>query len=320
MPEPVVRDIAPSTEAFRRAVCEGLRAEPKTLPCKFLYDETGARLFEAICTLDEYYPTRTELSILMDHAAEIAAALGPRVRLVEPGSGSLQKVRFLLDHLEEPIDFVPIDISLEQLTEEARQVAVDFPEIDVHPVCADYTAGFTLPEVAGDADRTVVFFPGSTIGNLDPAEARGFLRRMAGVVGERGAILLGVDLKKDVAPLLAAYDDAAGVTAAFNKNLLARINRELGADFDLSAFAHRARYEQDPSRMVLELVSQEAQSVVVAGTEIRFAAGEPIRTEYSHKPSRKDVEVLAGEVGLSVRRCWTDQRGWFGVFLLERAD
>ncbi len=319
MPDPVVRDIAPSAEAFRQAVCAGLATAPKTLPCKFLYDETGARLFEAICTLDEYYPTRTELSILMGHAAEMADALGPRVRLVEPGSGSLQKVRFLLDHLVDPVDFVPIDISLEQLTEEARQVAVDFPEIAVHPVCADYTAGFTLPEVAGEAARTVVFFPGSTIGNLEPVEARQFLARMAGVVGESGAILLGVDLKKDLDVLHAAYDDAAGVTAAFNRNLLTRINRELGADFDVSSFEHRVRYEASPSRMVLELVSTREQTVAVAGTEVRFAAGEPIRTEYSHKPSRSDVDALAADAGLTVERCWMDDRSWFGVFLLERA-
>ncbi|MEY2979801.1 MAG: hypothetical protein RL562_28 [Planctomycetota bacterium] len=318
MPDPVVRDIAPSTEAFRQAVCAGLAADPKTLPCKFLYDETGARLFEAICTLDEYYPTRTELSILMDHAAEMAAALGPRVRLVEPGSGSLQKVRFLLDHLVDPVDFVPIDISLEQLTEEARQVAVDFPEIAVHPVCADYTAGFALPDVEAEAQRTVVFFPGSTIGNLEPHEAAEFLEKMGEVMGESGAILLGVDLKKDLDVLHAAYDDPTGVTAAFNRNLLARINRELGADLDVSSFEHRARYEVDPSRMVLELVSTRDQRASVAGTEVRFAAGEPIRTEYSHKPSRRDVEDLAAGVGLTVQRCWMDGRSWFGVFLLER--
>lgn len=319
MSDPVVRDVAPSTDAFRQAVCAGLAADPKTLPCKFLYDETGARLFEAICTLDEYYPTRTELSILMQHAAEMAAELGPHVRLVEPGSGSLQKVRFLLDHLVDPVDFVPIDISLEQLTEEARQVAVDFPTIAVHPVCADYTAGFSLPEVPDEAARTVVFFPGSTIGNLEPEEAREFLARMARVVGPRGAILLGVDLKKDLGVLHAAYDDAAGVTAAFNKNLLARINRELDADFDLASFEHSARYEAGPSRMVLELVSTREQRVSVAGTVFGFAAGEPIRTEYSHKPSHADVVAMAAATGLAVRRCWTDAREWFGVFLLEHA-
>jgi dimethylhistidine N-methyltransferase len=317
MAEPLVHDLAPSTEEFRAAVLAGLSASPKTLPCKFFYDVTGARLFETICTLDEYYPTRTELSILMRHAVEIAGALGTGVRLVEPGSGSLQKVRFLLDHLVEPAGFVPIDISREQLAEEARQLAQDFPELPVHPVCADYSGPLELPEPGPEVRRTVVFFPGSTIGNFEPGGARRFLGRMAALAGPGGAVLLGVDLKKDVEVLQRAYDDPTGVTAAFDKNLLARINRELDGDFDLTAFAHRARYEARPSRMVMELVSDRDQVVRVGGERFELRAGEAIRTEYSHKPSPDDVVELAAAAGLRVARRWTDERGWFGIFLLE---
>ncbi|MBK8975389.1 MAG: L-histidine N(alpha)-methyltransferase [Planctomycetes bacterium] len=317
MPEPQLHDLAPSTGTFLDDVRRGLSAEPKSLPCQYLYDETGALLFEAITTLDEYYPTRTELRIMERHAREMAHALGPRVRLVEPGSGSLTKVRTLLEHLREPREFVPIDISREQLESEARILAIELPALRVRPICADFTSGFELPAADRAVARTVVYYPGSTIGNFEPDDAVAFLRRMADWAGDGGALLVGVDLAKPLDVLLPAYDDPRGVTAAFIRNLLSRINRELGGDFDERAFAYRASYERTPSRVVLQLVSRRAQRVCVADERYDFEVGEPITVEYSHKPSLEDFARLARRARLRVERVWTDERRWFSVQLLS---
>ena len=314
-----LRDLSPSTQEFLEAVLAGLSGDPKTLPCKFLYDETGAVLFEAICTLDTYYPTRTEVSIMAQHAAEMARELGPKVRLIEPGSGSLTKIRFLLERLEDPIDFVPIDIALEQLEAEANVLAKEFPDLPVHPLCADFTQPFTLPACDRDGGRSVVYYPGSTLGNFEPAAAVGFLQRMAKLVGPGGALLVGQDLAKSEAVLREAYDDPAGVTAAFNKNLLQRMNRELGADFDVRSFRHEARFEQKPSRMVLQLVSNREQSVVIDDQRFDFAKDEAIVTEFSHKPTLDEFAELVASAGLRVERVWLDDDARFSVQLLVPA-
>jgi dimethylhistidine N-methyltransferase len=310
-------DLAPRPSSVRAEVLEGLAGEPKTLPCKLFYDAAGARLFERICALDEYYLTRTELAILRRHGGQMAEHIGPRARIVEPGSGAGLKTRILLDSLVDPVTYVPVDISREQLEATARELAAVFPDLWVQPVCADYTGAVRLPDPPGVLAGTSLFYPGSTIGNFEPAEARAFLLRVHALVGVGGGALIGVDLLKDPAVLIPAYDDAEGVTALFNKNLLVRLNRELGADFDVSQFTHRARYEPRPSRIVMELVSTRDQTVRVAGQEIAFMAGEPIRTEYSHKPSRAEFAALARAAGFAVEAVWTDDEGLFSVQMLR---
>lgn len=322
MAESQLRDLAPSAATFLDEVTAGLSAVPRSLPYQYLYDDLGAILFEAITVLDEYYPTRTELGIMAEHAAAMAAALGPRVRLVEPGSGSLTKVRYLLDHLEDVRDFVPIDIAREQLEQETVIFARQFPAIPIHPVCADFTRDLVLPELEADTDRVCVYYPGSTIGNFPPAAARDFLARMGGWVRGRdgtrdGALLIGVDLKKDPAILLPAYDDRRGVTAAFIRNLLSRINSELGGDFDERAFAYRAVYEPSPSRVSMQLVSELAQTVTISGREFAFDQGEVVEVEYSHKPSLDEFAALAEAADLRVVQVWTDPQQLFSVQLLE---
>ena len=300
-------------------VLAGLGNDPKTLPSKYFYDETGALLFETICTLPEYYPTRTELAILDAHAGEMAEALGPRVRLIEPGSGSLDKVRFLLDRLVDPVAVVPIDIAGEQLEQCARLLEHDYPDLLVQPVLADYTQDLDLPPAPIDSATGAVYYPGSTIGNFAPDEAIDFLSRLRRIAGEGGAVLVGVDLKKDVDVLIKAYDDSIGVTAAFNENLLARLRHELDAEIDVTGFDHRAVYEADPSRIVMQLVSRREQTVRVGGAEFAFASGEVLTTEYSHKPSLDDFAATAARAGLRVDRVWTDPAQWFSVQLLRPA-
>ena len=315
------RDVAPDragADALRDEVLRGLRAERKTLHPKLFYDETGALLFERITTLPEYYVTRAELSILRASVSEIAALAGPRCALVEYGSGAGTKVRLLLDALERPVAYVPIDISREQLARVASDLAADYPGVAVRPLCADYTRPLDLPPLPRDA-RRLAFFPGSTVGNFHPAEAAAFLRRVRRTVGTGGALLLGVDRIKDAAVLEAAYDDAAGVTAAFNLNVLHRLNRELGADFRTEAFAHRARYDRDAARIEMHLVSLEDQTVQVAGERVRFACGETIWTESSYKYDRGRLEELAAAAGFALTRLWTDADDRFYVAFLDAA-
>jgi dimethylhistidine N-methyltransferase len=306
-------DYEPTLGSIADEVLSGLARPAKTLPCKLFYDERGSQLFEEICLLDEYYPTRTEVGILTRHAGEMTALLGARCRLLEVGSGSSLKTRILLDHLDDPAAYVPIDISRTALLEAAQAIASEYPNLDVLAVCADYTQEFEVPEPPRPAQRTVAFFPGSTIGNLERDEARGFLRRIASWCGRGGGLLIGVDLRKDRGTLEAAYNDRQGVTADFNMNLLDRINRELGGDFDLDAFRHLAIYDEDQSRIEMRLVSRRPQTVHVQGQTFSFAEGEWITTEYSHKYSSAAFQQLAGEAGFEVAKVWTDDKELFSV-------
>ena len=314
-----LHDIGPDASRFRDEVWAGLATPQKTLPCKYFYDERGSALFESICDLPEYYPTRTELSIMETHAPAMASLLGERCLLVEYGSGSSRKTRLLLDRLRDAAGYVPIDISRAALSESARSLAAAYPAIEVLPVCADYTEPFELPRPRVTAARRGVYFPGSTIGNFTPPHAQRFLARMARVAGPRGAVLIGVDLKKERATLERAYDDAAGVTAAFNQNLLVRINRELGGTFDVARFRHLARWDEHAGRVEMHLASAVAQTVRVAGRPFWFAAGETIHTENSYKYDLGNFAALAAGAGLAVREIWTDEKRRFSVQYLTPA-
>lgn len=311
---------APDTATLRHDVLAGLHDQPRRLPCKYFYDQAGSRLFDRICELPEYYLTRTELGILRRHAAEMAACLGEDCLLIEYGSGSSVKTRLLLDALASPAGYVPIDISGEHLAQAAAQLAAAYPGLEVLPVCADYSNGHPVPVPRRPVRRRVGFHPGSTLGNLEPVEARDFLQRVARNCGPDGGLLLGIDLVKDAAILQAAYDDDAGVTAAFNLNLLRRLNRELGADFRLDRFRHRARWNDVAERMEMHLVSLRAQTVTVAGIAIDFAAGETIHTENSHKYRLPQFAEFAATAGLRLERTWQDDAGWFAVCYLVPAS
>jgi dimethylhistidine N-methyltransferase len=300
-------------------VLHGLSGTQKTLPPKLFYDDVGARLFERICTLDEYYLTRSEFSILRERAGEIADFIGPRVALVEYGSGAAIKVRFLLDALRHPAAYVPIDISREQLARVAAELEADYPSLAVRPICGDYTRLLPLPSLPPHS-RRAAFFPGSTIGNFHPAEAAAFLTRIRRTVGTGGALVIGVDRRKDAAVLHAAYDDPQGVTAAFNRNLLRRINRELGADFDLASFRHVAFFNDDASRIEMHLESTRDQSVRVAGNTFDFVRGETIWTESSYKYDEDQLATVASAAGFRVDRLWTDANDLFWVGALTAAS
>jgi L-histidine Nalpha-methyltransferase len=305
-----------SDRALRDEVLRGLGAARKTLPYKLLYDAKGARLFEQICEQPEYYLTRAELEILRERSSEIARLSGPRVALVEYGSGAGRKVRLLLDALDRPAAYVPVDISREQLSTVAHALQEDYPEILVKPVWADYTRRFRLPHLPAGSSR-VAFFPGSTIGNFHPTEAAAFLRSLRSVIGYDGALVLGVDRVKDPAVLTAAYNDAAGVTARFNLNLLDRLNRDLDADFELSRFRHRAEFNVAASRIEMHLESTCDQMVSVAGQMIAFKRGETIHTESSYKYSAASLERLTTDAGFDVDHLWTDTGGRFWVAFLR---
>lgn len=308
-----VTELELPVDAERAEILEGLRAIPKRVAPKFFYDERGSRLFDAICVQPEYYPTRTELAIMEDHVDVMADLIGPRAMLIEYGSGSSLKTRLLLEHLPEPAAYVPVDISGDYLQEVAEALASDYPDIEVLPVCADFTRALNLPAPRRAASRNVVYFPGSTIGNFARSEARELLRVMREEAGDDGAVLIGVDLAKPREVLEPAYNDAAGVTADFNLNLLRRLNREHDADFDLEAFRHVAVYDEDESRIEMRLVSLRRQTVQVAGERFRFEADEYLVTEHSHKYSPEQFGALAGDAGLEVRRLWTDPQGLFSV-------
>lgn len=320
MHAPRLQDLEPSVDSFLHDVLEGLAAESKRISCKYLYDTRGSQLFDAICELPEYYLTRTELAITRDRANEIAEHIGPRAALVEYGSGSSLKTRILLDHLVDPAAYVPVDISREHLSEAATRIAGAYPDLAVLPVCADFVHPFELPTGTESADRIVAYFPGSTIGNFGPDEAIGMLSGIAEVVGPGGALLLGVDVFKSADILVPAYDDAAGVTNEFNMNLLVRINRELGANFDVDAFRHEAIFNEAETRMEMFLVSERDQTVSIDGIEFSFERGERIHTEYSYKYRPEDFTDIAAAAGFETDTVWTDDRGWFSVQLLVAAD
>jgi dimethylhistidine N-methyltransferase len=302
---------------FRADVLDGLSAPAKTLPCKYLYDDRGSKLFDQICELPEYYPTRTEIGILRRHAGDMAAALGDSCLVIEYGSGSGLKTPLLLERLRHPAGYVPVDISRDHLLASAAILARRFPHIEVLPVWADFTGDFEIPATRRPPRRKAVFFPGSTIGNFGPTCAVRLMEGVAQRCGPGGGFLVGVDLRKSKAILEPAYDDAAGVTAAFNKNLLVRINRELVADFDLDQFDHRAVFNERHSRIEMHLVSRKRQAVHLDGRTIRFAAGESICTEHSYKYTLDVFRDMARTGGLTVRQVWTDDAGWFSVQYLE---
>ena len=313
-----LQDLSPGLDEFRESVVAGLSALPKTLPCKFLYDAEGSRLFDRICELPEYYPTRTEVALLTARAADIAALVGPGAVLVEFGSGAGVKIRLLLAALRAPALYVPVDISREHLAAAADSLAEDFPDLPIAPVCADYTAPFSLPPLPGARPRRRVgFFPGSTIGNFTPAEATAFLRGAARLLGPGSMMIVGADLPKDASILVPAYDDAAGVTAAFNLNLLRRINRELGAGFDPAAFRHEARWNPAESRMEMHLVSLRAQEVPLGPHRFAFAEGETIHTENSYKYGPHAFARLARAAGYQPLQVWTDLASLFSIHVLE---
>jgi len=300
-------------------ILEGLLAAQKHLSPKWFYDERGSELFDRICTLPEYYPTRTELSIMSEHLDEVAKLVGPRAAVIEFGAGSNLKVRQLLDALDEPAAYVPVEISADYLLKQAEDLARDYPNVHIQPVFADFTRPFELPAHPVTPDRNLVFFPGSTIGNFTRGEARDLLGVMRAEAKDDGALLIGVDLEKDPAILHAAYNDSEGVTAEFNLNVLHRLNRELGANFDVKAFRHEAVYDEEKGRIEMRLVSLADQIVRIAGRPIAFRRGEFIITEYSHKYTIEAFQAMARDAGFEPVRVWTDEQRLFSVHYMEAA-
>lgn len=299
-------------------IVAGLRAPRKHLPCRLLYDARGAQLFDQICTLDEYYPYRSEIALLEQHLPAIAQAVGPAARVIEPGSGAGRKTRMLLSALDRPATYIPIDVSAEQLATTARDLHAEFSSLEIVPIAADYTAELTLPPPPHPG-RTLVFFPGSTIGNFEPEDARRFLARFATLAGPDAAIVLGADSNADADALLRAYDDAQGVTAAFDLNVLAHLNGTHAATFDLAAFMHRAVWDAARSRIEMHLVSRRRQVVHLAGEPIRFERGEPIVTEHCYKHPPEVLAALLDASGWRVRQVYADPPGRMRLWLGERA-
>jgi dimethylhistidine N-methyltransferase len=308
-------DYHPRVADFKAEVLSGLSRASKQLSPKFFYDRKGSALFDAITELPEYYPTRTEIGILQEQGETIAELLGQDCLLLELGSGSSKKIRVLLDALK-PAVYMPVDISREHLLGSAEALAADYPALEIHAVCADYTTDFDLP-CCPDPINRVAFFPGSSIGNFEPSRALELLRRVAHHLEGGGRMLIGVDLKKDAELLHAAYNDSQQLTAAFNLNMLHRINRELEAGFDVQAFAHHAFYNEPQGRVEMHLVSKAAQTVTVAGHVFEFALGESIHTENSYKYSVEEFLALAEKAGFLSKKVWTDDDQLFSVHCLH---
>jgi len=308
------RTSAPESAVFLADVIGGLSSNPRMLPCKYFYDERGSALFQKICELPEYYITRTEIDILDRNRAEIASQLGPTIELIGLGTGAGTKTRILIEALEKPAVYVPVDISETQLVESTALFRKIFPDLEILPVCADYLQPVVLPSPGHEAARNVVYFPGSTIGNFEPNEALEFLQRIANVCHHHGGLLIGVDLKKDPNVLEAAYNDRSGVTAQFNLNLLERVNRELGADFALDQWRHQAIYNSSVGRIEMYLISEVDQFVHIDKHKFHFRRVEKITTEFSYKYAPEDVAALAGKAGFEFVRIWTDAARLFGVF------
>lgn len=321
-PAPLVHlhDLHPSADDIRGDVLAGLTRRPRRLPSKYFYDAAGSALFERICQQPEYYLTRAELALMREHIGAIVDELGADVELVEYGSGSGVKTRLLLEHLQRPVAYVPVEISRSALMASVERLGAALPAVQMLPVCADFTRPVALPRPARPARRSVIYFPGSTIGNFEPRDAVTLLRQMREEAGNGGAALVGVDLVKDAARVEAAYNDAAGVTAAFTLNMLARFNRELAADFDLDAFAHRARYNPMAERIETHIVSRREQAVTVAGQRFHFDAGEAVLVEYSCKYSPASFARLAARAGLRIARTWVDPQGLFSLHCLVAED
>jgi dimethylhistidine N-methyltransferase len=308
------REIDADAGDFADALLIGLRSTPKRIACKYFYDAEGSHLFEKICALPEYYPTRTELALLNAHASEMARFVGAGAEIMEFGAGAGEKIRPLLDALVRPHAYVPIDISGSYLRNIAARLGADYPALTIQPVAADFTGDVGWP--ASPGVRRVGFFPGSTIGNFETHEARAFLARTAKLL-QGGGLLIGVDLVKDPAVLHAAYNDRAGVTAAFNKNLLVRANREAGANFELARFTHYAFYNPLARRIEMYLVSTAAQRVSVCGRSFAFAEGEAVHTEYSYKYTVENFRALASSAGFVPRAVWCDENRLFSIHWLE---
>jgi dimethylhistidine N-methyltransferase len=309
----------PPDNELLQVVQRGLRAQPKRLPSWLFYDEKGSELFEQICEQPEYYLTRAEIALLREHASDIADVLGPDVRLVEYGSGHAIKTRLLLEHLQTPVSWVPIEISSEPLRISMHNVEQVFPRLPIQPLSTDFTRPLRLPVPPRMPRRTVLYFPGSTIGNFEEREATQLLRKMRGEMGDNGGILVGADLKKDKAVIEAAYNDAAGVTEAFTLNMLTRLNRELGCNFELSGFRHRAHYNAMIGRIETHILSKREQRVRVGRMQVLFREDEAMQVEYSCKYSLEDFAEMAASAGLAVQHVWTDPEGLFSLQHLTRA-
>ena len=308
-------DLHPEIENVTREVCEGLQKQQKTLSPKYFYDKRGSQLFEAITQLDEYYPTRTELALFDAHLPEIADLIGEGSCVIEYGSGSSLKIRKLLEALS-PRAYVPVDISRDYLLNNAMVLAEDFPQLTVLPVCADFSQSIALPEQV-DGMNPIGFFPGSSIGNFEPVQAKRFLGRVANTLGSGGHLLIGVDCKKDPAVLERAYNDAAGITAAFNLNALSHLNRVLGAKFQLEDFEHEAHYNHDAGCIQMFLRSMVRQQVSIGGSVFAFDDGERLHTENSYKYSPDEFIRLAEDSGFGCEHHWQDGDEYFGLYLLN---
>jgi len=309
-----VLDLEPAASDFLEQAIAGLSSSPRTLPSKFFYDERGSDLFQEICELPEYYVTRTETEILRQYGTEIAESIGENAELVGFGTGAGVKTRMVLDHLQNVIAYVPVDISKQRLTESAEALSREMPALEILPVCADYLQPFELPTPTRKPAHIAVYFPGSTIGNMLPHIAQHFLERVCRLCGHSGGLIIGVDLQKSRKVLEAAYNDSVGVTAAFNLNMLERANRELGADFDLSQWRHRAIYNEQAHRIEMHLVSECAQSVHLGERAFDFDAGEKIITEFSYKHTVEGFSALAASAGFQLAHVWTDPEKLFAVF------
>ena len=308
---------AKSVNELTESVLDGLKKPEKELSPVWFYDELGSFLFDNICELPEYYLTRTEIAIMRAHGVEMAQHVGRDAAIIELGSGTSLKTRLLLDQIEMPATYVPVDIAREHLLDAAGAIARDYPDLRVIPVCANFAEPFELPAYVASSSRRVVFFPGSTIGNFEPEGAKQLLRRIREMIGRNGALLIGVDLRKDPRVLHRAYNDEAGVTAEFNINALRHLNRELGADFDLEAFEHAAVWVENLSRIEMHLISKQDQRVHIGDEEVRIKRGERIRTECSHKYTLESFADLAANADLCVARIWMDPDKQFSVQLLE---
>ena len=308
-------DFHPQFGSMLSEVWQGLAESPKSLPPKFFYDEVGSKLFDEICKLDEYYPTRTEMGILQQNANEISQLCGDDASLIELGSGSSQKIRILLNAMK-PTAYLPLDISRDHLISSSHQLAKDYPWLEVHAACVDYSTAWKLP-YHSDKGTRVAFFPGSSIGNFTPDDACTLLKEVAHLVGSGGNLLVGVDRIKDISVLENAYNDSKQVTAQFNLNLLTRLNAELEANFDVDNFQHHAFYNEQLSRIEMHLISNQDQYVKVAQKTFFFAEGETLHTENSYKYSYQSFLDLAAKAGFKCRQHWCDDKQWFSVFLLE---
>jgi dimethylhistidine N-methyltransferase len=308
-----ISDFHPQREQFLEEALRGLTKTPKELPTKYLYDEHGSELYERICSLKEYYIPRLEIRIMEHHIREIVGLLDTDANLIEFGCGSCNKTRILLDNMPDLAAYVPIDISKKQLISETDELSKLYPELQILPVCADFTQTFPLPNPEHPGKRNVVYFPGSSIGNFGPESGKSLLTNIANICQPGGALFIGVDLVKDPEVLYRAYNDSQGVTAAFNLNLLTRINRELGADFNIEAFRHEAFYNQEMGRVEMHLISLKDQIVHLGRRRIPFLRGESIWTESSYKFSLDSFAAMAGDAGFSVEKVWTDEKRRFSL-------